>query len=156
MGYALNLSYAVSNQLNLSETDLDGMSKNFCIQYIADKCDQWMETNLGLSNFDHIQAYNSQIPTGWYRAALRFGFVDSNNNGAFDIGEYRDFHWLYQTNEDNGVWADKQGKNISRKTNVSDGNNPNSVTWFLTTNDEHNHSYTIYYDSTIIYYMIKS
>ena len=147
MGYALETKrYITPENLSLDRTVMNGMTKNEAADYVASLADSWMTANFGSSAFGRISSYSSSINTGWYRVALRFGFTDEDGDGKYDDGEDYDYHWWYQTNEDNGVWAEKPGEYSSRKTSVANGANPAASTWT---------SGRIPYTSKAIYYKIK-
>lgn len=123
------------------------------LTYVDAKSVAWMTSHLGGSAYQQIGAYNANIntsPPGWFRAVLRVGFLDLNGNGLYDSSEFWDYHWWYQTNEDNGIWADKPGSTASRKEAGSAGVDPASMTWSVLTPNG-----TLYYSSTGRYYQIK-
>ena len=60
---------------------------------------------------------------------MRVGFIDANSNGVYDVHENYDYHWWYQTNENNGEWADKLASLSSSRKTGSSGVNPVSLTW---------------------------
>ena len=147
MGYALETrQFITPTNISLDRSVMDGMTKNEATDYIASLADGWMTANFGSSAFGRISSYNSSISTGWYRVALRFGFTDMDGDGVYDNGEYYDYHWWYQTNEDNGVWAEKPGEYSSRKTSVANGANPAASAWT---------SGSVPYTSKAVYYKIK-
>lgn len=74
---------------------------------------------------------------------LRVGFKDMNGNGVFDQSELCDYHWWYQTSENDGQWAEKQGGYASHRIPNSAGRNPASSTW------------SGLYNSSGIYYQVK-
>ena len=147
MGYALETrQFITPTNISLDRSVMDGMTKNEATDYIASLADGWMTANFGSSAFGRTSSYNSSISTGWYRVALRFGFTDMDGDGVYDNGEYYDYHWWYQTNEDNGVWAEKPGEYSSRKTSVANGANPAASAWT---------SGSVPYTSKAVYYKIK-
>ena len=149
MGYALEYKeYFDYNVLHWDFHSMDGCTKNQLVDYFATICDSWMNTHFGTSNFGRLSSYNSSINTGWYRAVVRVGYNDANANGVYDIGESWDYHWMYQTCDDNGIWAQKSGGYSSSKVSgTSNGANPCENTWY--------DAGTQVYNSKGVYYKIR-
>lgn len=150
MGYALEYKqYIDGSSLGMDISDMIGKNTSQLLSYTKNKSQQWMTNKLGSSNYSSIDNYNSAINTsspGWFRVVLRVGFIDTNNNGKYDNREPFDYHWWYQTNENNGEWADKLASlNSSRKTGSS-GVNPASLTW---------DNSGLEYNSAGVFYQIK-
>ncbi len=59
---------------------------------------------------------------------LRVGFYDLNGNAEWDFDENWDFHWMYQTKNNNGQWANKHGGAPSNKVGTSGGIPPTGYT----------------------------
>ena len=151
MGYALEKNlYIDSDELLISEANVIGMTKQQLLLYVASKAEDWMDDNIN-GDYSPISAYDASISTaspGWYRVALRVGFHDVNNNGIIDQGEEWDYHWKYQTSNQHGAWAAKEGGGYSWLDSTSNGLNPAAYVWEL---EEHVWDY----DSDVLYYQIK-
>lgn len=155
MGYAVEYNQFIGmSSLDISESAMNGMTKNQMLNYIAGKSETWMSDHLGSGGYSSLSTYDSPINTsspGWFRVALRVGFTDSNNNGVFDVGELWDYHWRFQTNQyqtsaSYGTWADKPGSTPSRYLTGTNGLDPAASPWI---------SDYIVYDSACRYYQIK-
>ncbi len=156
MGYALEIGQDLNAvALDIHKEKMVGMNLAKILTYIDAKCVTWMENHLGSSAYGSINTYNSDINTsspGWFRTVLRVGFIDDNGNGILDSLETVDCHWWYQTNEDNGIWADKHGTSgPSTKEVGSAGIDPATITWSVEVPIEG----TLYYSSIGKYYQIK-
>lgn len=144
MGYALEYKqYIDGNDLNFVKADLYGKTTAQILTFINSKAQIWMNANIGSKNYSRIAEYDSNINPGWYRVVLRVGFKDMNGNGVFDKSELCDYHWWYQTSENDGQWAEKQGEYASHRIPNSAGRNPASSTW------------SGLYNSSGIYYQVK-
>lgn len=103
-----------------------------------------MISNLLDDNWMEINSYDSDIPEGWFRVALRVGIRDNNGNGVYDYGDdHFDYHWRYQTNNVFGDWAEKPGQTASQLVLNSNGVDPAASVW----ND--------FYNSNVVYFAIK-
>ena len=111
MGYALEYKWYIGEvELGIVKADLSGKTTAQMLTYINTKARYWMIAHIGSSDYETISAYDSAINTsspGWFRVVMRVGFIDANSNGVYDVHENYDYHWWYQTNENNGEWADK-------------------------------------------------
>ena len=150
MGYALEYNqYITASNLGIpSDSVLVGKVTNEMLEFVNTKAQAWMNNNLPSGGYSSLSAYNSSLTyaiPGWFRVVLRVGFDDENYNGGFDVGEFWDFHWWYQTYENNGEWADKIGGSNSRRQTGSGGLNPCSSTWWG----------SVGYNSVGKYYQIK-
>jgi len=119
MGYALECRELVD--LNMSRSETVGMTTEQILEFVYDHAITWMTEKLGSANYAPIDNFDSDIETGWFRVVLRVGFYDKNSNGVYDDDEPSDYHWWYQTNENQGQWADKPGENASRRQVNSSG-----------------------------------
>ncbi len=128
MGYALNVREDV--QLLSNYREIVGMNTSQILTYINSKAVSWMNSNIGSSNYSSISTYYSSINNGWYRVALRVGFSDNDGDGVYDLGETFDYHWIYQTSENYGQWAEKRGSYPSaRIVGSCSGINPCKEVW---------------------------
>lgn len=144
MGYALEYKQFIgAADLGFAASDLVGKTTSQMLSFIKGKAQTWMNTHIGSTNYALISAYDSDISTNWYRIVLRVGFTDADGDGRFDLGEEWDYHWWYQTNENNGQWAEKQGGNASRRIIDSNGIDPASYIW------------SGLYNSAGVYYQVK-
>lgn len=103
--------------------------------------------------FTELDSYNSGIENfSYYRAALRVGYVDSNENGRFDAGvDIWDYHWFIQLGD--GSWADKRGSYPSRIVpNSNVYTNPQAISWNVY--ELGDLAYSQFYNSSIVYYSI--
>lgn len=122
---------------------------------VKNTSEAYMRTNS--INFATISAYNSSIsPSSQYRAVMRVGYVDSNENGRYDFspnpgGDDWDYHWWLQLGD--GQWADKRGSFPSRIIpNSYVTTNPDNLLW--TMYQYGTSIYSDFYNSTPVYYKI--
>ena len=150
MGYAIEYpQYITGANLGLDTAGLSNCRTNEqLLSYVANRSNVWMTNNIGSSNYSSISAYDSAINTGWFRVALRTGYIDANGDGEFTYGrlnyyETFDYHWWYETSS--GRWADKLAY-LNSGYQTSGPGNPASYTW---------KNGSLYYNSTVRYYAIK-
>ncbi|MBQ3551986.1 MAG: DNRLRE domain-containing protein [Clostridia bacterium] len=163
MGYALDvMQYIDSDELEIEERDLNGMSISEVEEYYIDKCITWMNENLNSVSWALIGSASSSIGLDQYRVATRVDFNDINGNGIFNYmpnnpdDDYQDeenphdslsYHWLYQT--DQGLWADKMTTNPS--TLRPSGFDPETSSWI---SGDTNTQY--YRKSNVIYFRVDA
>lgn len=150
MGYALETVQFVSdNALGLDTSSINYKSLPALLNVIKTASENWLNDNYGSSNWNEISGYESSISSGWFRVVLRVGFLDRNNNGRYDANynEVFDYHWWYQTNINNGEWANKQGTGASTLISNTNGVDPEACMWY--------NSHGFYYDSDAVFYAIR-
>ena len=135
-GYALDLALDLSwVELGYTQDSFYGKTVAGVLSTVQEMLEGWMDDSYGFEiEYQALTNYDSNIylyinPPGWYRVALRAGFVDSNNNGVLDPCETWGWHMWYQTNDYHGVWAEKHKYNTSQIISGSNGRNPYVLNW---------------------------
>lgn len=121
---------------------------------------RYMNENIGGDNYEILNAYNSSINNGRYRAVLRFGIKERDGSPGYII-KYNDdpnlplyddwdYHWWYQTNT--GQWAEKKSSGSSQRIDGTNGTtNPGSSSNLSKWSGD-----SVNYTSTCKYYAIRS
>lgn len=149
MGYALEFVDAITpTDFGVSIASLNGQSIANVQNTFVTQIQAWMNSNCGSSHWQTLTAYDSSIQSGWYRVAFRIGIEDTGTIGFYNTGEWLDFHWMYQTNKDHGIWAQKKGANPSEEVLNSNGIDPVDFSW---TDGSDDHTY----NGDIFYYAIE-
>lgn len=146
MGYALEyLDYITAEDLSRTIAYYDGFDLASILDDIRSMSQLWMTDNILDNNWMTIDSYDSDIPEGWFRVALRVGIKNDNGNGVYDHGglERWDYHWWYQTKNVFGDWAEKRGPSAAELIFNSNGLDPAASAW---------HDF---YSSDAVYYAIK-
>ena len=129
MGYALEVNAFVSGiSLGIGPYSLEGYSTSMILATVKSGAETWMNNNIGSSYYYQISSYESDISPSSFRVVLRVGFYDLNGNAEWDFDENWDFHWMYQTKNNNGQWANKHGGAPSNKVGTSGGIPPTGYT----------------------------
>ena len=128
MGYALEYrDYITMEDLGMSNADVLGMNLAQLEAYCKGKSEIWMNANIGSSNWARIATYDTNIQENWFRAVLRVGFIDLDDDDMLDSGEEWDYHWWYQTNA--GDWAEKLADRSSEYHPDALGIDPTTLVW---------------------------
>ena len=148
MGYALEYKDFIDcDDLHIVEGEMNGCTTEQMLSYIEFKACAWMNAYIGSSNYSQISNYYSDINDNCFRVVLRVGFVDANGDGVYNNGEFYDYHWMYETNESGGPWANKHGHMAS---NLISGTHDDDPTLYSdwTVSD-------LTYNSSPLYYSIN-
>ena len=109
MGYALEYyDFLIPEDIGVINNDLVGLSTYAVKCEFMEILSDWMDDNIGVSNWAYIESEDSNIFENWYRVYCYITFESTDGNGVFDTGERLTFHWMYQTNT--GLWATKNGE----------------------------------------------
>ncbi len=155
MGYALEYKLKIDwINMGIGPSAIDGTNVDELLQVVRNGANTWMNNHMGQSNYRIINYYNSDIYVDSFRVVLRVGFYDLDGDGYCNVDlEEHDFHWMYQTNENSGQWANKHGNADSNRIGSSGGADPTQYTseWIASPNEYISYPYT----SNPVYYEIK-